>query len=130
MGRTLKPGTRTAPHRNEQDTTTRVLAIGNQFEAGISGGTGLLADHRFTTFTAFERTDYETYDPHIVIGPLIGEGFDAFEIAQFLQSRDFTGTLMIFAPRLPKPELVRSELSKAFPDLDIDVVSLNANPVD
>lgn len=59
--------------------------------------------------------------PDRVICPLMGDGFDAADVVEKLAAIGFGGRLTVIAD-VPKPELIRAELSSLCPGISVDVV--------
>lgn len=57
-----------------------------------------------------------------VVSPLVGEDFDAIDIATDLARADYRGNLVVVTPVLPKPSIVLRELREACPDVNIELV--------
>lgn len=64
--------------------------------------------------------------PDVIMSPLINRSLDAFEIAGRLAQLQFRGRYMIVADKLPYPDLVRGEISKAAPLIDVHVLAGSA----
>lgn len=75
----------------------------------------------------FNRLDADTVRAsHVVMAPVIANGFDCFDVAQRLNDWDFDGVFRVIAENLPQPDMVASELSEAFPLLTVEVRSVTA----
>jgi hypothetical protein len=66
--------------------------------------------------------------PSLVLCPLVGEGFDAVDVAQRLASAAFRGRFRAVAPSVPNPEVVRAEVRAAGAEIDFDLVLLALLP--
>jgi hypothetical protein len=62
--------------------------------------------------------------PDVVLSPLLGDGFDVFDVAQRLQASSFTGRYRAVAVSLPSPGMVLSEVRNHAPSVDFDIISL------
>ncbi|WP_292020778.1 hypothetical protein [Maritimibacter sp. UBA3975] len=104
----------------------RVLAVGRtQDDAGKSGQEPLPGAH-FVEFTDLTAEVIEMHQPHVVLSPLVSNGFDCVEVANRLVDSGFDGRYRAFAENLPRPELVKSEIGTSFPGLDFDVLVVTA----
>jgi len=63
--------------------------------------------------------------PDVVLCALMGDGFDAIDLAERLTALGFAGRLRALATDLPNPEAVCREVCAACPDIDFDVLVLN-----
>jgi len=61
--------------------------------------------------------------PDCVLTGLVGEGFDAMDVAERLQSLGYGGEFWVVCPPLPDLPLVRSELTAAFPELAVRFIT-------
>lgn len=62
----------------------------------------------------------------IVLSPLVGDGFDAVDVATRLVALGFQGRYRVIAPSLPDAALIREELHRMAPDLDFDLLPIPA----
>lgn len=62
--------------------------------------------------------------PDVVLCALMGDGFDAIDLAERLAGLGFTGRLRALATDLPNPDAVRREVCEACPEIDFDVLVL------
>lgn len=62
------------------------------------------------------------HDPHLVVAPLVGPGFDVLDVAGRLLRCGFTGSLRALTTPLPNLSAVRSEIRSHCSDLDVDIV--------
>lgn len=72
-----------------------------------------------TSYASLSEELIATYGPGRVICPLIGDGFDAYEVASLLQRLAFKGRLDVLTPGLPSVKLVSRELRLVAPGLEI-----------
>lgn len=63
--------------------------------------------------------------PDLLVSPLIGDGFDAVELARNLVQWGFAGRYIAVAERLPDGGLIRREVQKAAPRLDFTLILLD-----
>ena len=59
--------------------------------------------------------------PDVVLSALLGENFDALELARRLHALKFAGRYRALTNGLPNPGVVRAEVQAAVPDLDFDL---------
>jgi len=64
-------------------------------------------------------------EPSLVVSPLVGRGFDCFDVAERLAAQRFTGPYRAVVDTLPDPSVVRREIRGHFPDLDFDILVLS-----
>jgi len=57
-----------------------------------------------------------------IISPLMSEHFDALDLARELDAAGYRGQYLIVAPPLPRPDLIRRELSAIAPDVGIELL--------
>lgn len=65
-------------------------------------------------------------NPSIIVTALFGVTHDAADIAERLASCGYQGRFRATSQSLPNPPLVRRELAGMFPDLDVDILIMNA----
>ena len=75
-----------------------------------------------TTFSALNIDLIARHDPHIVLAPLVGPGFDILDVAARLQRCGFTGSLRALTTPLPNLSSVRTEIRSHCTGLDVDIV--------
>lgn len=59
--------------------------------------------------------------PGIVVGPLLGPGFDAIDLIERLAGLGWRGALHVLAPELPDPRLVETELQACARDIGAEI---------
>lgn len=64
----------------------------------------------------------EQVRPAAVAAPLFGPGFDAVELATWLQGAGYRGALWVLMPALPDPAMVRREIATAGPGLTVELL--------
>jgi hypothetical protein len=66
--------------------------------------------------------DYlETLGPDVILSALMGERFDALDVARRLVELGFKGRYRAIAGALPNPLAIRAEVRAIAPDLDFDL---------
>ena len=66
----------------------------------------------------------ETLQPDVVLSPLMGRNFDCVDLAQILTAVGYRGAYRVVTAPLPAPEMVRRELRKLCPGIEIELVML------
>lgn len=59
----------------------------------------------------------------VVACPLVGDTFDAMDLAHELEIAEFAGRLIVMVPALPRPAIIARELANAGPSLDIELIA-------
>lgn len=100
-----------------------ILVIGTLREA-VKAGRGALQDEgvRFVSFRDLTRDLLADTKPEMVLSALMGEGFDALDLARVLSDLGFQGLYRALTPPLPDPKSVRDEILGAAPGLDFDLL--------
>jgi len=57
-----------------------------------------------------------------VVSPLVGEDFDAMDVAHELQRAGYRGRYVVVTPALPNPAIIRNEIRQACPGLTIELI--------
>jgi hypothetical protein len=106
-----------------------ILVIG---QLRLTGGEGPAVlrqrGYRFACFAELDAALLQTTRPGMVISPLIGDRFDAVDVARRLVELGYDGPYRALSPPLPRPALVRSEVRSAAPGLDFDLVIVSHGP--
>jgi len=63
-----------------------------------------------------------TISLEIVISPVIGQGYDAIDVAAVLANCGYRGRYRCLADCLPNLDLIRQEVAMIAPDLDFEIV--------
>lgn len=66
--------------------------------------------------------------PDLVLCALVGEGFDAVEVAGRLAARKFGGRFLVVTLPLRNAQAVRAEVEEAAGEVDVQLVILGARP--
>jgi hypothetical protein len=106
-----------------------ILVIGHP-RPGDSGHHPVLLErgYRFACFTDLDVRLLALTQPDMVISALIGEGFDAIDVARRLRDLDYRGPYRALSHPLPRPGLITAEVRAAAPDLDFDLVVVSHGP--
>ena len=84
--------------------------------------------YRFACFSDLDGPLLEALRPDMILSALIGEDFDAVEVARRLSELGYQGPYRAMSTPLPRPALVKSEVRSAAPGLDFDLVILSHDP--
>lgn len=113
-------------HRR-RDVRDTILLVGLDPEYTRDLSAILLPEHCdlcFAGIGALQMVVLQQIAPSMIISPLVGDGFDALEIAKFLSDAHYRGHYRIISPKLPRSSVVLSELSLATPHLKIKLLEL------
>lgn len=104
-----------------------ILVVGN-LERWAARGRGLpdLVGFAFVAFHSLTPDLLDDLAPEMVLSPLMGEGFDAVELARRLWQLGFAGRYRALTTPLPDLDAVRAEVREAAPDLDFDLYVLRS----
>jgi hypothetical protein len=78
-----------------------------------------------TSYRALNIDLIAKHDPHIVIAPLVGPGFDILDVGAQLLRSGYTGSLRALTTPLPNLAAVRAEVRSHVAGLDFDLVVLS-----
>lgn len=101
----------------------RVLAVGDLAPSTLP--TAPTADVVVARFNDITAAQLAVWRPALVLAPLVGAGFDCFDLAERLTGAGFSGRLRAVVDSLPNPAVVRREIATHFPALDFDVIVLS-----
>ncbi|WP_224502983.1 hypothetical protein [Celeribacter litoreus] len=76
----------------------------------------------------FSRDLIERLKPDSILCPAIGEDFDCIEIADFLASTCFQGTLRVFCGTELHHGVIRRDLCSRYPNHDFDILTFATKP--
>lgn len=62
--------------------------------------------------------------PSLLIAPLMGDGFDAVDVAHRLEAAAFEGRFRVLTPPIPQPGAVQAEIQEAAGRVDVDLMIL------
>jgi hypothetical protein len=106
-----------------------ILVIG---QLRLSGGEGPATlrqqGYRFACLAELDAPLLQATRPDMVVSALIGDRFDAVDVARRLVELGYEGPYRALSTPLPKPALVRSEVRSAAPGLDFDLVIVSHDP--
>lgn len=64
----------------------------------------------------------------LVLSPVLGEGFDAVDLAAFLHNKGYNGRYIAFADHFPDYAIIAREVLAVAPDLTFDVIETGRGP--
>lgn len=106
-----------------------ILVIGHAPASDGNAAWALLSrGYRFACFSELNIPLLESVAPDMVVSALIGDGFDAIDVARRLACLGYRGPYRALSQPLPRPGLVRAEVRAAAPDLDFDLVVVSHGP--
>ncbi|WP_210529854.1 hypothetical protein [Rubellimicrobium arenae] len=76
---------------------------------------------RFTSFAQLEAALSESPAPDVVLSALMGESFDALDVARVLNRCGFAGRYRALTNALPNLDAIRQEVHEIAPFLDFDL---------
>lgn len=79
----------------------------------------------FANFSEISTKMLRLIRPDVVLSTLIGDHFDAMDLAVKLKNIGFSGRYRAVTLGLPDPDLIRSEVHFMAPDLDFDVYQMD-----
>lgn len=106
-----------------------ILVIGDVHE-WLARGRNLPADDvlEFCDYAEFNAKFLKALRPDVILSPLMGQNFDALDVAMKLEAARFCGCFRILAPKLPHPEVVETELRSLAPSVDCELVQVTKPP--
>ena len=106
-----------------------ILVIGPLKLTG-GGGPAILRQqgYRFAEFEDLEAGLLLDAMPDMVVSPLIGQDFDAMDVARRLAQLGYRGPYRALTAPLPRPGLVKAEVMADAPGLDFDLVVVSHEP--
>lgn len=66
--------------------------------------------------------------PDVILSALMGESFDALDVARRLSELDFKGRYRAIATSLPNPRAIMAEVRAIAPELDFDLFIIDSHP--
>ena len=67
--------------------------------------------------------------PEMVLSPLIGDDFDAIEVAVILRRLGYKGSYRAITADLPRSVIICAEVKAVAPDIDFDLIVLPAETI-
>lgn len=113
------------PYNDKEPVT---LIVGDA-AAWLSAGRSLPDDPslHYVSFDELSKRLLESVDPDIILTPLLGQGFDALDLAKILEEYQFKGRFRALCPKLPNPDLVMREIQSLCPSVDFDLFVVDDN---
>jgi hypothetical protein len=106
-----------------------ILVIGHPRPGGTGAHPALVQHgYRLACLGELDAGLLGAVQPDMVISALIGDGFDAIDVARRLVQLGYRGPYRALSHPLPRPGLVRAEVRAAAPDLDFDLVVVSHGP--
>lgn len=114
-----------SPDQSSEISAARLLFVSNILECEplareMAGVSDLL-------FIPFEQLSEETltgFDPDTVAMPLFSDDFDCLDVSRILVACEYTGRVLVFHPDIPRSDETMLEVSRTFPTLEIEFMSL------
>ena len=101
----------------EHGTGSRLLVLADSI-AGLKNLNGIQG----IPFEQLTEAICRSPVPKLIIAPVIGCGFDIYDVALVLSELRFKGDLKAIEAGLPNRNIVQTEISQAFPDLRFEVL--------
>lgn len=79
-------------------------------------------DLDYIDFEDLTAEKIEAIQPDVILSPLVTDTFDAYQIARYLVSLNFTGRYRAIAPHLPNLSMITLEINAVAPELDFAIV--------
>lgn len=109
------------------DTCDKVLVIGNVSRWQSEGRPTTPPDgFLFTELGALTKSLLQEVCPDIVLSPLIGDDFDASDIAHCLHRFGYTGRYRAISDEVTDPKMIRDEIQSQAPGVDFNLLSVPA----
>ncbi|MCV6824358.1 MULTISPECIES: hypothetical protein [Halocynthiibacter] len=91
--------------------------------AWLSAGRSLPDDKglHYTSYEDLSKDLLDDINPDIVLAPLLGQGFDAMDLAIQLDIFGYKGRFRALSPDLPNPKLILKEVKSLCPKIDFDL---------
>ena len=99
-----------------------LVAVGDVREWESAGATPLRADDiMFVDIEEVTPQLLRELQPRVVLTAVLTRRFDCIDVGQRLIDSGFRGSLRLVAGKLPRPEIVLSELRAQFPGLQVQI---------
>ena len=106
-----------------------ILVIGHLRMTGDEGPEILRRQgYRFACFSDLDGPLLQAVHPDMIVSALIGDHFDAVDVARRLSELGYCGPYRALSTPLPRPAIVMSEVRSAAPGLDFDLVIVSKDP--
>jgi hypothetical protein len=81
---------------------------------------------RFASFSDLGQEHLSDPKPEVVLSALMGEDFDAIDVARKLAELGYSGRYRALSNAIPGAETIREEVREVAPDLDFDLFLLRS----
>jgi hypothetical protein len=109
---------------------TMILVIGNLRNWEREGRpVPELEGFRFASFADLDQEHLADPVPDVVLSALMGENFDAIDVARRLAELGYAGRYRALSNAIPSTETIREEIREVAPDLDFDLFLLRPGGV-
>ena len=109
----------------DQDPYKRALIVGDLGRWQSEGRNVASSDDvAYTTLDELDAALLSVVAPHIVLSALVGDSFDAVDIASRLVDMGFTGRYRALAGPTNDTDMIRSEVETIAPNLDFDILEI------
>lgn len=100
-----------------------VLAVGD-VGSWCTNRPNLPADAQigFTEYASLTPELISLMGPNIIVAPMQHGIYDCLDLAELLDSIDYSGCYHIIVPDIPNPRIILNEISKSFPDLKVSLI--------
>ena len=106
-----------------QSTQRNTLIIGSLERWRAEGRlTEDLGEFAFVELSALTEEIFNELNPTIVLSPLLGDSFDASDVAVALTRFGYEGRYRVISGMLPNDNLIRDEIRELAPELDFDLL--------
>lgn len=86
-----------------------------------------LPGFHFSAFDDVTAALLQVTSPDLVLSALMGDGYDAIDLARRLALLDYTGRYRALTSGLPNPRVVLAEVHQVAPGIDFDLFDLDGN---
>jgi hypothetical protein len=103
----------------------RMLIVGNMARWQACGRLPKMPpDCEYVDFAQLDRSKIRQFRPDLVLSALMSEGFDAFDVAEKLDTLKYRGMYRVVASDLPDAKVIRRDIRLAAPNLDFNLLVL------
>ena len=79
-------------------------------------------DLTYLDFQDLSQEQVISFEPEIIVSPLVTEAFDAYQVVKNLELIGYQGRYRAVAKELPNIAMVREEINAIAPEIDFDIV--------
>ncbi|WP_281856513.1 hypothetical protein [Litoreibacter halocynthiae] len=116
----------TTPNRHPKYPPV-ILVLGLTHVDLIRLPSGTIPPNALVHFAPVNALDCEVLaelKPSTIISGLVSRGSDAFELAGRLADLNYEGQYQVLTTALPRPAMVRAEISSVAPDIDVQLLEI------